>query len=114
MPTVLLTAASGGPWPLISGNFFSGQAPPVVGGIQLVLFPNASGNAYVSLSGGATVSSGGFFLSGINTTDAMVLSPGGAYFIPRSALYPSSGTLNVFVTCDPACSGQARMAYERL
>ncbi len=110
MPSVLLTAASGGPWPLVSGNYFSGQgANHPVGGMQLYLDVAASGNAYVGLSGGATVNSGGFLLSGINV-DAMPIRPGGGYFLPKLAFI--SGQLNVFVTCDPTCSGVARLYYE--
>ncbi len=119
MPSTLLTAASGIPFPLISGNAFSGQGVPhPVGGVQLVLSPSASGNAYISLSGltlsgdlGTTVNSGGFFLSGGGLNDGILLAPGGGYFIPRLGIGPS-GQLNLFASCDPAASGQARLYWE--
>lgn len=112
MPSTLLTAASGSPWPLISGNFWSGTgANHPVGGMQLYLDAASSGAAYVSLSGGTTVTSGGFFLSGGGILDGMKMPPGGAYFIPKMGFNPS-GQLSVYVTCDPGCSGQARMFWE--
>lgn len=108
MPSFLLTAASGAPFPLVSGNFRSGMNFPFpVGEVRLKLARTASGNAYISLSGGTTVTSGGFFLSG-NNSDAMVLEPGERYSIPRVA-FQGSGSFNIFATCDPACSGQARL-----
>ena len=115
MPSCLLTAASGSPFPLISGNFWSGQAPPrPQGGVQLKLANNSSGNAYISLSGGCTVNSGSFFLSGVNTTDGFSIAPGDSYWVPRLGAVPalSSGSLNIFVTCDPAGSGQSRLFFE--
>lgn len=112
MPSVILTAASGGPWPIVSGNFWSGTgAQHPIGGIQLRLDTAASGNAYVGLSGGMTVRSGGFLLSGVNTTDGMIMAPGDSYFIPKAAL-AISGTLNVYATVEAAGSGQARLFYE--
>ncbi len=112
MPSTLLSLASGAPFPLVSGNFWSGVSnKPCVGGIQFRLDRAASGNAYISLSGGGTIQSGSFFMSGINTTDGMQIGPGDGYFIPRVA-FTLSGQLNVFVTCDPACSGQARLFWE--
>lgn len=108
----MLTLASGAPFPLVSGNFWSGVSnKPAIGGIQLRLDRAASGNAYIALSGGGTQQSGGFLLSGINTTDGMQIGPGDAYFLPRISFTPS-GQLNVYVMSDAACSGQARLYYE--
>lgn len=110
MPSTLLTAASGAPFPLASGDYWSGTgAQHPVGGVNLRLAKNASGNAYVGLSGGTTLNSGGFFLSG-NNADGFVLHPGDSYFIPRLAFV--SGQMNIYAHCDPACSGQARLYWE--
>lgn len=116
MPSAILTAASGAPFPIISGNFWSGKAVTPVGGIRFRLDPAASGNAYISLSGvggsGGTIKSGGFFLSGYNTTDGMLLAPtDDGYFLPRLAI-ALSGTINVYAACDPAASGVARLYWE--
>jgi hypothetical protein len=115
MPSLLLTAASGSPFPVISGNFWSGRGSYTggqpIGGIQLRLDRAASGNAYISLSGGATVTSGNTFLSGGGIMDGMQMGPGDAYFIPKVS-FNTSGQVNVYATCDPACSGQARLFWE--
>ena len=112
MPSVVLTAASGAPFPLVSGNFWSGVAGQhPVGEVRLKLITSASGNAYISLSGGSTVSSGGFFLSGVNTSDAVMIIPGEVYVVPKLGLQ-SSGALGIYVSCDPAASGVARLFYE--
>lgn len=110
MPSTILSAASGSPFPLVSGNLWSGQgAFHPVGGVRLLLDPISSGNAYISLSGGATTRSGGFFLSG-GLTDGMLLAPGGDYFIPKLAFV--SGQMSIWATCDPAASGQGRLYWE--
>lgn len=111
MPSSILTPASGAPFPIISGNYWSGQTPRPVGGVNLKLHPEASGNAYISLSGGSTVNSGGFLLSGANRSDGMILSPGDTYFVPKLA-FTVSGVFNIYATCDAACSGQARLYWE--
>lgn len=112
MPSTLLTAASGSPFPLFSGNLWSGQGTPhPIGGVQLTLSPTASGNAYVSLSGGGTVNSGGMFLSGGGLLDGMVMTPGAGYFIPKIGC-GVSGTLQIYATCDAAGSGQSRLFWE--
>lgn len=112
MPSVLLTAASGSPFPIVSGNLWSGQGAQIPRtGVYVYLSPEASGFAYVSLSGGSTVNSGGFFLSGVNTSDGVLLAPGKDRFYPRS-LFAPSGTLNLFATCVATASGQARLYWE--
>jgi len=110
VPSTILSRASGQPFPIVSGNYWSGQGVfHPVGGIQLRLSPDASGNAFVGLSGGMTANSGGFLLSGSNV-DGMLLRPGDPYFIPKIAFI--SGQVNVYATCDATCSGQARLYWE--
>lgn len=112
MPSTLLSAASGAPFPLVSGNLWSGTgAFHPLGGIQLRLAPNASGNAYVSLSGGSTVNSGGFLRSGGGLLDGMIMKPGDSYFVPKLGIHPS-GFIGIYGTCDPEASGQARLYWE--
>lgn len=112
MPSTLVTAASGAPFPLVSGNFWSGTGGfHPVGGIQLRAGLSNSGSVYVGLSGGMTVTSGGFFLSGGGLNDGMPLAAGDSLFIPKVA-FQTSGVVNVYVNCDAACSGQARIFWE--
>ena len=108
---------------LYSGNFISGITGPLqastvpAGGVQLVWSPSAAGNAYVALSGGITVSSGGLtYLSGFTagSRDGLPIAPGGSYFVPKSALRITSGNLNIWVSCDAAASGTGRMFFELL
>jgi hypothetical protein len=117
MPSVLLTQASGHPFPLISGNAWSGQgAAQPYSMVRLHLDRSASGNAYVSLSGNAsglppvTINSGGFLLSGRNC-DMMVIAPGQTVEYPRLGFV--SGQCNLFVACEAAASGQARLYWEK-
>ena len=108
--TILGNPLASGPQQLISGNFWSGRNGPV-GGIQLVLYPDASGLAYVGFSGGLTQNSGGFFMSGGGLLDGIPIVPGVPYFVPKMAISPS-GTCNIYIRCDAACSGQARLGWE--
>lgn len=123
MPSVILPGygLSGGPFPIVSGNVWSGQGGlHPIGTIQLRWDWQASGNAYVWLSGPSsgftsipTVNSGGPYLSGnsgVGLLDAMFLRPGDPYTIPKSALI--SGQINIFAACDPAASGVGRMTWE--
>lgn len=109
MPGTIVGFTSGGQL-LFSGAPFSGRASPV-GGVQLIAHPANSGVVYVGLSGGLTVLSGNFPLSGGGMLDGMPLSPGAAYFVPKVALL-SGGPLNVYLGSDVACSGQARVHFE--
>lgn len=111
MPSVLVSPLSGG-MILYSGNLWSGQgAFHPVGSIQLRLSPDASGNAYVGFSGNLTVNSGGIFGSGAGgRMDGMIMTPGDSYNIPKLAFI--SGQCNIYMSCDAACSGQARMYWE--
>lgn len=99
---------------VIVGNPFSGSVHPI-GGISLKLSKDASGCVYVgtNLSGIVTVNSGGYFLSGslAGLNDGVELGPGGTYFVPKTA-FPVSGTWNLYVRHEAACSGQARLYYE--
>lgn len=112
MPSKLLTCASGSPYPLVSGNLWSGQgAYHPVGGIQFYLDETSSGKAYVGYSGGFTVNSGTLALSGGATSlyglgDGYPIRPGESFFLPRVGM--TSGAAP-YATCDPACSGQARL-----
>lgn len=109
MPSFLLGNRSGGD-PVISGNPWSGQLVPA-GTLLLHLDRSASGNAYYGFSGGMTIQSGGFFLSGGGLMDGMALNPGESHSIPKYA-FRVSGTVNLFAGCDPAASGQGRLYWE--
>ncbi len=121
MPSILLSAASGAPFPIWSGNIWSGQGwPKPVGGVQLRLHPNASGNAYIYLSGNSTsgiqmtINSGGPLLSGasgVGLNDGMIMAPGDSYFVPKLG-DGASGVLSIFTNCDAAASGQSRLYWE--
>ena len=114
MPSVLIgNPLASGAQQIVSGNPWSGAGPSFpLGGIQLLLSPDASGNVYIGLSGGINVTSGGMFLSGsLGYMDALPLQPGGAYFIPKTA-FRTSGEYNVYARHDAACSGQARLYWE--
>lgn len=118
MPSVLLSPASGSPFPVYSGNLFSGQGNHPVGIVQLRWAREASGNAYIYLSGGNSgglgINSGGVFMSGgqlSGLSDGMVMYPGDAYSIPKSAC-GASGQLGIYASCDSAASGVGRLYFE--
>jgi hypothetical protein len=96
---------------LISGNYWSGQQPRPVYGVELHLDRSASGNAYIALSGGATFQSGHSPLSGVSADAGLVLTPGSSRYIPKALCGPS-GSLNLFGITDAAASGQARLYLE--
>ena len=108
MPSALIGGFSGGDL-ILSGNYFSGRRGPV-GGIQLRWAGYASGNAYVGLSGGVTITSGGNFGQS-GGLDGMLMQPGDAYWVPNLGLGPS-GTMNIYVAADSTTSGQGRIWYE--
>lgn len=115
MPSVLLGFTSGG-CNILSGNYFSGLGTlHPVGGVQLTLDRSASGSVYVALSGKLTINSGGLNASGFpnfsGAMDGVQIAPGGAYFVPRIGIGPSSGP-TLFVNPDANCSGQARIFWE--
>ncbi len=107
--TIVGLPVASGPQQLVSGNPWSGSFHPI-GGLHVVLDVAASGSVYINFSGNATMNSGSFYTSG-NTgiNDGYQLKPGGTTFIPKTALI--SGTYNIFLWWDAACSGQARLYY---
>lgn len=109
LPSFLFGGRSGGDL-LVSGNPFSGLPQVYAGGIQLRVDRNASGNLYLGFSGGVTINSGGFFLSGGGLNDGMQLGPGDAFLVPPSVLGPS-GSFNIYFGGDPAASGFARLDW---
>lgn len=108
--TIVGYPVASGPQPLISGNPWSGSFNPE-SEIRLKLDRTASGSVYVGLSGNITMTSGSYFLSGGGLNDGYCMLPGDEYRIPRSAM-TASGTINVYMRHDAACSGQARIHYE--
>lgn len=115
MPSFLIGNRPGGDVILSGQNYGSGGVRLPRTGVQLRLDRAASGNAYVGLSGNLTINSGMISVvsGGPNSglLDGMEMGPGDAYFIPAAA-FPSSGTFNVFASCDAACSGQARLFFD--
>ena len=115
MPSLLLGSPMlSGPSQLISGNPYSGYHVTPTGGFQLRLATDASGTAFIYLSGGAsmTINSGGFFLSGsLGLLDGMPLGRGDAYFVPRLAFH-TSGQYNIYAHVTVAGSGQTRLYWE--
>ncbi len=123
MPSILVVFSSGnlnsgapGGTNILSGNYWSGQgAQHPYAGVRLATPATNSGNLYIGLSGGMTVTSGGLNTSGAANSsggmDGMVLPPNTVYFVPRLA-FGTSGTPRIFVQPDAACSGQARIHWE--
>lgn len=120
MPSVLIDNSQSGGMPLISGNPFSGRQYAPQSELIIKASRTNSGSIYVALSGGVTVLSGGFALSGGGQRDGMEIGPGGSYSIPRLAFdkgsasgsFAVSGGFGIYVACDPAASGQARVFWE--
>jgi hypothetical protein len=111
MPSVIVgNPALSGAQIVVSGFPWSGQIRPV-GGVQLRWSSTASGNCFIGLSGGTTVTSGGMFLSGGGLLDGMLLTPGDGYWVPRIGT-GLSGNLTIYAQCEPAASGQGRLFYE--
>ena len=109
MPSVLLGLQSGGE-NLFSGGTWSGYNVEPLSAIVLRLDRTASGNVYVGLSGGVTITSGGFYLSGGGLLDGIPLYPGDVYEIPRLGA-GLSGNPQVYFTSVAAASGQSRLCY---
>lgn len=86
-----------------------GYGNPALGGVQLRC-DITGGRAYVGLSGGVTIQSGGFTLSG-GYLDGIPMASGDTYFIPRLGL-GLSGVPLVYVATDAAASGNGRMYWE--
>lgn len=120
MPSVVIGFLSGGT-NILSGNYFSGQgAYHPVGGVQLVADISNSGNLYIGLSGGVTITSGVVQASGFaGAMDGMQMRPGTPYYIPKIAFnvpggpgVNCSGQPAIYVLPDSACSGRARLYWE--
>jgi hypothetical protein len=120
MPSVLIDNNQSGGMPLISGNPWSGRAPQPQSALVIKAARSNSGNVYVGFSGGVTVLSGGYPLSGGGMRDGMPIGPGGVYQIPRSVftaggtsgVYANSGGFGIYVAEDAQCSGQGRVYWE--
>lgn len=112
MPSIILgQPLASGPQIIVSGNPWSGQqAQFPVGGIQF-RWVSSGGNAYIGMSGGMTITSGGMMQSGGGLLDGMPMAPGDAYFIPRLGL-KTSGAYTVYGMCDVAASGAGRLFFE--
>ena len=110
MPSTLLFTQSGG-IALVSGEIYSGS-PQLVGGIQLKLANAAPGLIYVglpNLSGTINTSTSGGSLTSGGLTDGMELSPGQAYFIPKTRLVSGVLTVRLIV---PATASGGRLFWE--
>lgn len=103
MPSVLIDNAFSGGSPLFSGNPFSGRST-LINAETWIKADNAnSGRVFVGLSGGFTVNSGSFPLSGGGLSDGWPLSPGQEIKIPP--LRAVSGANRIFLKCEAAASG---------
>ncbi len=114
MPSLLLGNQSGGQL-IYSGAVYSGFPAPV-GGVQLRWAANASGNAYVALSGNMHITSGNLNSSGLPCSgylDGMLLTPGDSYFVPKIGV-GYSGMPSIYAMVDAPASGQGRMYFELL
>ena len=113
IPSILLGNRSGGDQ-IVSGNPWSGRITPT-GGVQIRIGTgsgNLSGFAYIGLSGGVTITSGGYFASGLSgMLDGIQLAAGDSYFVPRIGT-GVSGNLSIYAACDPLESGLMRLYYE--
>ena len=104
MPSQLIQNTSGGD--LVYSGYI-GQGYPHRG-VELALSPGSLGNAYFGLSGGITVNSG---TATPSVTDGEVIQPGGVRFVPFPDDKQNVRLFNIYMSCDAACSGQARVYY---
>lgn len=112
MPSIILGNTSGGQ-NILSGSYYSGNLVPI-GEVRLKLALTSSGNCYVGLSGGVTANSGTLAASGGASSgllDGMLMFPGDSYNIPKIG-YGRSGQPQLYVVCDAAASGQARLYWQ--
>ncbi len=128
MPSIVLgNPHASGAQLVISGNPWSGQIKPV-GGIQLRWFPvsGTGGNCFIGFSGagvpassgGLTVTSGGFLLSGganSGMMDGSQMGNGDGYYVPALAIQARGGQnlggWNLCALTDTAGSG-GRLNFE--
>ena len=119
MPSCIIDNSASGGQLIISGNFWSGKLLPV-GGVNFVADPNNSGLIYIGFSGGLTVRSGNYPLSGgiySGANDGCPVKPGNTYFVPAIAFGNrggfNSGQPNMYAACDAAASGGfARLFFD--
>jgi hypothetical protein len=102
---------------LISGLATSGYLLKPQSFLQIKAAKANSGNIYVALSGGVTVISGTYPLSGgAGLLDGMELCPGDAYAIPATCFPYHVGTISgqpsIYVMSDLPSSGFSRVFYE--
>lgn len=102
-----------GAMPVISGNPWSGDIG-VQGKVLLKLDRTSSGNVYIGFSGGIQRTSGGA-VPNVNSglLDGYCMHPGDTLEVPRLVIN-TSGTFNIFLRHDAACSGQGRLYFEKL
>jgi hypothetical protein len=120
VPSILIDNSQSGGCPMISGNPYSGRQYAPQSELVIVADPRNSGIVYVGLSGGVTTNSGGFPLSGGGLLDGMPIPPGASYSIPRMAFdkggisgsFSTSGGFGIYLCCDAAASGRARVYWE--
>lgn len=127
MPSIVLgNPFLSGAVSVISGNPWSGQLPPLKGGVQL-FWTSSGGNCYIGFSGGGPPLSGGFMTINSGTMilsggiasgmlDGMCLTPGMGYWIDRTQVpavgNTMSGIFNIFAICDPQASGIGRLYFD--
>lgn len=113
MPSVILASVSGGQ-NILSGAYPLFQPPNPLGSILVKADVRNSGFIYMGFSGGVTVTSGTFVLSGITggMLDGMQIAPGQAVTVQKCTWTQTSGTINIFMAPDAACSGHARVYWQ--
>ena len=121
MPSLIVGSISGGCF-LVSGDVYSGTMVRLrAGGLQLKVAAGAPGIVGVGLpdlsgaintfSSGLHTTSGATDALSVGQADAMELSPGGTYFIPKHRLV--SGVMTPRLLC-PAASSGGRVHWELL
>lgn len=111
---MILASVSGGQ-NITSGVYaaqFSGTPYPW-GSILVKADARNSGYVYMGFSGGVTVMSGTFLLSGGTTgaMDGVQIGPGQAVTVQKCIWNQTPGQINIFVAPDANCSGQARVSW---
>ena len=110
MASTQLFTQSGG-IALVSGDVFSGSVHPI-GGVQLRLAAGAPALFYVglpNLSGDVSTGASGGVLASGGMADGMEMSPGDAYFVPKSRLVSGIQSIRLIV---PAAASGGRLFWE--